>query len=444
VSLLKIRVPSSNDRALERLRTMNYAFLTGGAGSGKTYCIAQLISKNKRWGVLTATTGPAASNLAEKTGVRVKTFNAELHCGKELEDLQEASRTGELRKRLAALLTSGYERLIIDEASMLRAEAFSILYCACRDSGMGLVLVGDFLQLRPIGKKGEPDPRWAFESEDWNEFTRNGANIIRLTENHRQGNGDTFTAFLNLLRAGRGVEAEAMLPYLDIHWNRTPFFVDEAFLGMTLVWENFYFNAINEKAARGCPGYPVTYATKKFGERDEDWNTDWDKRVSPSLRVNNKVMILKNQYKGAGETRELYCANGDVGEVTALLPEEVTVRLDNGRTVEVGYVQEDNSWWETIRNKYDGTTTKKKHEATCGVRYMPLALGYAATVHKAQGLTLPRVQVCTDLMVSYGRPGAALLYVALSRVRESSDIYLTGTVSLSDACCTAPEVAEWI
>lgn len=422
---------------------MNYAFLTGGAGSGKTYCVAQLIAQDWKWGILTATTGPAARNLAEKTGIRVKTFNAELHCGT-LAVLREAFRTDALQKRIANIRSSGYKRIVIDEASMLLAESFSLIYRACLETRMGLVLVGDFLQLPPVGKD-EPKPHWAFESKHWSDFTDHGANIIRLTENHRQGGDRAFTTFLNLLRAGRGVEAEAMLPYLDIHWNRTRYFIDENFLGMTLVRKNETVKKINDEAGKECTGAATHYRAEKFGEDAEDWDLEWDKKPESTLRVGNKVIILKNQYQGAGEMRELYCANGDVGKVVTLSRDEVTIALKNGRTVTVGYVQEDNSWWEEIVLR-NGERTKRKHKATAGVRYMPLALAYAATVHKAQGLTLSSgVQVCTDLMLdSRGRPGAALLYVALSRCEKSSDVFLTGTTSLADVCSAAPEVAEWI
>jgi ATP-dependent exoDNAse (exonuclease V) alpha subunit len=124
-----------------------------------------------------------------------------------------------------------------------------------------------------------------------------------------------------------------------------------------------------------------------------------------------------------------------------------TVELKDGRIVVVEYVREDNSWWGEIILP-NGKRIPKKHEATAWVEYMPLALGYAATVHKAQGLTLASVQICTDKLLSGkyypGIPGDALLYVALSRCKSSKDVFLTGTVSLSQACRMSPEVAEWI
>jgi PIF1-like helicase len=99
------------------------------------------------------------------------------------------------------------------ECSMLLAETFSYIYRACLEADMGLILVGDFLQLQPVVKSdviNEHGAYLAFESKYWSEFTNgtsitDGSGIIRLSKNHRQKDGnEEFLKFLSLLRVGDG------------------------------------------------------------------------------------------------------------------------------------------------------------------------------------------------------------------------------------------------
>lgn len=56
--------------------------------------------------------------------------------------------------------------------------------------------------------------------------------------------------------------------------------------------------------------------------------------------------------------------------------------------------------------------------ATCNRSQFPVRLAYAITIHKAQGMTVPRVV----LNISNGRKDMGLFYVAASRVRRIEDI----------------------
>ena len=74
---------------------------------------------------------------------------------------------------------------------------------------------------------------------------------------------------------------------------------------------------------------------------------------------------------------------------------------------------------------------------TAEVLYMPLAQAWATTVHKAQGLTFNH-PVCVDLFGTekpggsfFGHP--AMVYVAVSRVRNPKDLTIVGANSLSQS-----------
>jgi ATP-dependent exoDNAse (exonuclease V) alpha subunit len=56
------------------------------------------------------------------------------------------------------------------------------------------------------------------------------------------------------------------------------------------------------------------------------------------------------------------------------------------------------------------------------VKQYPFKLGYAFTIHKAQGMTLDRVNFKPEIF-AFGQ-----LYVALSRVRHAKDICINGVL----------------
>src|SRR5262249_13912154 len=92
----------------------------------------------------------------------------------------------------------------------------------------------------------------------------------------------------------------------------------------------------------------------------------------------------------------------------------------------------------------DGTfwDPKKGFWVRGAIRYMPLRLAYATTVHKSQGLTLDRIQV--DLRNAFlGQP--AMTYVALSRCRTADGLHLVGSPEmLSRRCRVDAKVVRWL
>ncbi|WP_186401988.1 Ti-type conjugative transfer relaxase TraA [Sphingopyxis sp. P1IMeth2] len=96
----------------------------------------------------------------------------------------------------------------------------------------------------------------------------------------------------------------------------------------------------------------------------------------------DRIMFLKNE-------RDLGVKNGSLGSVESVGPARMAVTLDDGRRVAFDHKD-----------------------------YAHIDHGYAATIHKAQGMTVDRVQVLAT-------PGVDnhSTYVALSRHREQVDLY---------------------
>lgn len=126
--------------------------LSGGAGTGKTFIIAALISAMERAhgsGVavqLLAPTGKAADRMRETTGKPAATIHSFLAQRGWLNDNLTFKRAGGQKER-------GIATYIIDESSMLNLELAAALFRAIDwTTVQRLILVGDPNQLPPIGR----------------------------------------------------------------------------------------------------------------------------------------------------------------------------------------------------------------------------------------------------------------------------------------------------
>ena len=142
--------------ALGLLAGGRHVFLTGKAGTGKSTLIRLFMAETDRAVVVVAPTGIAALNVDGYTIHRLFGFRTTTT----LDDVRGgAYRPGRFAKTLASLQT-----LIIDEASMVRADVFDMVASALSRfgpqpgtpfGGVQIVLVGDLYQLPPVVGDGE-------------------------------------------------------------------------------------------------------------------------------------------------------------------------------------------------------------------------------------------------------------------------------------------------
>ena len=381
-------------------------FLTGEAGTGKTTLLKSRCAL-PNYGMMVATTGIAAVNLGTQTLASLLKFY-------DTASMARHAHTGKLQRVLGGLVDTGVlgSHLCIDEASMLEAAQLDLLHAAvnyvCPD--VSIVLTGDFAQLPPVS--GE----FAFKAACWPEFERN---ITRLTENFRQEGDVQFLRACNLIRKGN-TEGVVALMVAGASFERN---VDTAFGGMTLFPTNDEADRMNGMRFARLAGAPQIYVTTRKGKQAMDWTDIPDATM---LKVGTRVMITAN------EPATLAYANGDLGTIVSLRGEEIDVALDRHVSlVTVGKV--------TRRNfDYRGHAAKYLGEIT----YLPVKLGYALTIHKAQGLTLGSVQVVTNHWFA-GSP--ALMYVAISRARRARDVRIVGTpADLATKIKAHPDAERWL
>ena len=187
--------------ALDILKMGHSVYLTGEAGTGKTYVLNEYISwlrAHKIEPAVTASTGIAATHLNGSTihswsGIGIRDFLSKF-------DLDKMEQKKGLWQRF-----ENARILIIDEISMLSGDFLDMCDAVCRHmkrndtsfGGMQVVLSGDFFQLPPISKDAKR-PLYAFESQSWSECA---PVTCYLTEQHRQSDV-AFASLLSSIRSG--------------------------------------------------------------------------------------------------------------------------------------------------------------------------------------------------------------------------------------------------
>lgn len=402
-SISKWHFTKGQGEAMEALLSGRNVFLSGNAGTGKSYVLNAFIEELDDRDVpylAMAPTGIAALNLMNGT-----TIHRTLQVSTGLLDPHDMD-----RKTLTRKVLQKAEVVIIDEVSMCRIDLFervmNMVLAAARTSGRKqVVVVGDFFQLppvvtdadRPILMSWYPgnENGYAFKSLLWR-----GMDFEPhiLTEVVRQSDPD-FIGELNRARVGdRGcVEYFNGRSVSDRH--RAP-------------EENLWLCATNNMAstingervdalkAEGRKGR--TYVAQVQGEvRPSDKATDEKLRLVEGARV----MLLANMPDDG-------LSNGSLGTVTHLASDHVSVAFDDC-PYEVDVEPKE---WKVLKSTIvdtvddEGKPTQKLVTGTIGTfTQIPLRLAFAITIHKSQGQTFERCSVHTKVF------GAGMLYVALSR-----------------------------
>ena len=148
------------------------------------------------------------------------------------------------------------------------------------------------------------------------------------------------------------------------------------------------------------------------------------------LKVGERVMTLANKYEG-----DLVYCNGDMGTITDIGDETVTVAFDKGVTTEIKPFVWSHFEYELVER--DGKTKILQREVGRFTQ-IPLRLAYATTIHKSQGLSLDSAHI----VLGNGCFAPGQLYTALSRVRTLSGLSLDREIKAEDLFF-APEVVAF-
>ena len=389
----------TQEKALEFLKSGRNVFLTGSAGTGKTYVLNQFIQHLKDAKIevaVTASTGIAATHILGVTihswagiGIKQKVTEKELAYLKK----QKAIRAKFNKTKV----------LIIDEISMLHRDQLNSIHQVlsyCMDSnkafgGIQIVLCGDFFQLPPIGDYREKSrDKFAFMSDAW-QF--GDMVVCYLTEQFRQTK-NALNLILEEIRSG-AVKQESINALNSV---RTTVF-SEGIEPTMLYTHNKDVDFINNEHLAKLPGKSRYFKAKTKGEKTL---TDLLKRSvltqdDMALKIGAKVMFVKNN-------PERDFINGTLGEII----DYTSLGFPLVKTLDGNKITASTEEW---------TITNENGQSVASYQQVPLRLAWAITVHKSQGMTLDAAEL--DLSKTFERGQG---YVALSRLRTLDRLRLLG------------------
>ncbi|KXH29256.1 ATP-dependent DNA helicase PIF1 [Colletotrichum simmondsii] len=456
-------------------------FITGSGGCGKSVLVKalhQMFKARQQQVHLIAPTGIAAVNINGRTTWNYAGWIPK-HLTLPFDDLIEKSRATKTWKRLIDTNV-----LIIDEISMVENQFFErlgrVMSFLRREEaqrnpqrhlevlgafgGVQVICVGDFCQLPPVnpfkncmicGKKmekekagrsilsyscpeGHPEQRtednphgsfresdkWAFKATEWE---RCNFKYVHLKEVHRQTD-KKFIRILQTCRLGKDLSPEDM----DLLLNH-PSQVDNATRLFSRRWQADDLN--------------TTQLSQLSTESHNYWGLD---SVSPNGNQDEGQEPLDDKY-----TIDLAngLCNGSQGEICGFVPRS---RIDCGSEPQRKNYKNDVSGYEVARERFHRTEQFMTEEGApdfypevqfnngqrrvvgpdCTVNelgtkqpYMlisrtqvPLAPGWAMTIHKSQSLSLDRLIIDLGSVFEKGQA-----YVALSRARSLQGLKIEGT-----------------
>lgn len=401
-----------SDTAFRLINSGKSLFVTGKAGTGKTTLLLKVLERaiiNKKNAIVLSPTGVAAKNAQ---GVTIHSF---LHLplspylpGYENKELYNL-------KREEIELVRQLNLIIIDEISMVRCDLLDMMDDVLRHyrkneapfGGVQMAFFGDLYQLMPVETSEDHeklkkfyDSAYFFSSKVYKKMN---CPMLELKKVYRQSNKE-FIKLLNHIRVGIILPVE--MEMLKARYN--PKFISND-KTIRLTTHNKQAFAFNRDRLENLQTKEYEYVAFKEGWfPKEEWPTDYYLHLKKGARV----MFIRN------DANKQY-VNGTLGQVVELYRNEVVVKTDDGKLINVKQQKWDKLHY--IINK----KTKEIEKDVCGsFSQLPLRLAWAVTIHKSQGLTFDKVVVDAGRAFTYGQ-----VYVALSRCRNFHGLVLVSEIT---------------
>lgn len=380
--------------------TQNF-FIQGQAGTGKSYFITYLKNHTSKKLAIACPTAIAALHIG---GVTLHSlFMLPPSDFFAIQNLKFSLKTLEILKKI--------EVLIIDEISMVRPDMLDAIDAIAKEArgneepfgGLQLLLIGDLFQLPPIIKN---DVRPLFKKEygidtpfffDAPTFIAGKFKTVIFTKVYRQSD-DVFLHHLRNIR--RNFMVDDSLEY----FNSTALYNTELFKNaVTITTRNAIASSVNNEKLAELYGEQYVYTGKIEGNFDI-----CDAPAPQILKLKVGAMVLFNRNISPD------CINGTSAIVTKLADDSVDVQL-TAKGIPVSVFRQK---WVKLAYVYDSENDAMKEIEIGTFMQFPLQLGYAMTIHKAQGMTLDKAV----LDLRGGTFAHGHLYVALSRTRTKTDM----------------------
>lgn len=389
--------------------THSNTLILGQAGTGKSTFISYLKRASKKRIICACPTAVSALNIGGQTIHSLFQIQPRDFIFPELLKLKAKPRN----------ILNATDMIIIDEISMVSPDlldAIDILARYARRNnepfgGIQVVAIGDLFQLPPVITNASKDyykQEYGYENAyffDSNVYKRAGFCRYEFDTVYRQNDIE----LLDNLKQLRNNNIESLE-----FFNKCSIINDEIKNNAVIITpfktvaERINFDKLSRINA------PLfQYNGLISGEFSGD---DFPAPKELKLKQGALVVFVKNSSKWY---------NGSMGRVESLGHGEIKVRLLDSSDGEVVTVKPEK--WEKIEYSRDSDDKIIENEVGYYKQY-PITLGYAMTIHKAQGKTLGKVIID----ISRGAFAHGQTYVALSRTRHASDMHIATPLRSSD------------
>jgi len=384
--------------ALNILKSGKNVFITGSAGTGKTYLLnlyTKYLKERRVYPTIVAPTGIAASHLGGQTihsffalGIR--------------ESIDEGYVEFLMEKKYLKTRFSKLKLLIIDEVSMVSPELFSAMDLVLRGfkgvdapfGGVQVVISGDFFQLPPVSKQPK-EKHFAWQSPSWKalelqtcyldeKFRQDESRLIDILDDIRSGNISDKTNKALEARINISLSDDAKITQLYTH--------------------NADVDRINLAELNKLEGKEKLFVYESKGSAKNIDKIFKSSLVLEELRLKKDALVIFIKNSPDGEY-----VNGTTGVVQSFSPIDKMpiVITTEGRKVKL--------------DLEDWSLENDSGKVTATVSQVPLRLAWAITIHKSQGMTLDAAQIDLSKTFEVGQG-----YVALSRIKSIEGLSLLG------------------
>ena len=398
--------------------------ITGPGGCGKSFFIQHIykhaISNGKNIKV-TSLTGCSAI-LLNCNATTIHKWGC-LGLGKGEEE-QIYSKIVKMKKHANYIET---DVLIIDEVSMLNQKLFEVLDYLCKRfrkemnkpfGGLQIIVSGDFYQLPPvcIDKTNIAESNFCFESSLWNTTF---SNCYLFNENFRQHEDPEYFNMLQEIRSGKlsfdTVEQLILCSHKKIDIN-DPIQPTKIFPIRKTVEQ------LNKEELSKLKTKQYTFHCEVYHNNTKMINIDSisDKPLKTEIDYLKKNSMFENEL-----TLSIGC---QVMCISNLDPSIKLVNGSQGVIIDFEYSVEENDYFPLIQFEFIEKPIQIKRNSWYvesndhyTIQQLPLILSWAITTHKSQGLSIEKALIdIGNNIFEYGQT-----YVALSRVKSLSGLYLT-------------------
>lgn len=380
----------SQQKALEILKSKENIFLTGAAGTGKSYLINYYRKFNPRTPVVSST-GAAAVLVGGRT------FHSFFGLGTMSENYEVIIENAKQNFHLSNRILRATE-IIVDEISMLSGKALDIANLICKAiknrpdlpfGGIKLIVVGDFFQLPPVDPS-QKEADWAFESFSWKEANFKS---VQLTEFMRTKDME-FLKVLSRIRRGRITPEER--DFLNRHKLRK----GENFIGARIFARKKMVQEYNEKSLKALGGSIQTFYTDYTGDDNSIAKLRKSVPVDDELRLKEDALVMIRINDNSKD--QLY-VNGTMGYVIDANSSRIIIKTMSGVVINL--------------KKHSFELKNGIGDVVATAKNFPLTVAYAITIHKSQGATIDRALVELKGLWDSGQA-----YTALSRLSSSEGL----------------------